>query len=81
MKLPMRAPILSGFPLAVSGVALLMGISLLAGPGLAPTPGPAPEQTQKLTASAIQLDRIVPPEGLLIPEDTARLSERRPRCG
>jgi hypothetical protein len=64
MKLLMRAPILSVFSFAVGGVTLLMGASLLA------QPGPAPQQTQKLTASAIQLHRIVPPEDLLIPEDT-----------
>jgi hypothetical protein len=64
MKLPMRVPILSVFSFAAGGVALLMTASLLA------QPGPAPQQTEKLTASAIQLDRIVPPEGLLIPEDT-----------
>jgi hypothetical protein len=69
MKLHGRASILSVLSLAVSG-SLSMGVSLLARPGLAPMPGPAPQQTQKLTASAIQIDRIVPPEGLLIPEDT-----------
>jgi hypothetical protein len=52
------------FSFAASGAALLMGASLLA------QPGPAAQQTQKLTASAIQLERIVPPEDLLIPEDT-----------
>jgi hypothetical protein len=52
------------FSFAASGAALLMGASLLA------QPGPAAKQTQKLTASAIQLERIVPPEDLLIPEDT-----------
>jgi hypothetical protein len=52
------------FSFAASGAALLMAASLLA------QPGPAPQQTQKLTASAIQLERIVPPEDLLIPEDT-----------
>jgi hypothetical protein len=55
---------LSIFSFAASGAALLMGASLLA------QPGPAAQQTQKLTASAIQLERIVPPEDLLIPEDT-----------
>jgi hypothetical protein len=52
------------FSFAASGAALLMGASLLA------QPGPAAQQTQKLTASAIQLERIVPPEDLLIPEET-----------
>jgi hypothetical protein len=46
------------------GGAGLMGISLLA------QPGPAPQQLQKLTASAIQLERTAPTEDLLIPEDT-----------
>ena len=50
---------------ALGGAALLM-----AQPARSGKPEPAPEQTQKLTASAIQLERIVPPEGLLIPEDT-----------
>jgi len=70
MRLLMRAPILSVFSVALAGVALLMGASLLAQPGPAAKPGPSPQQTQKLTATAVQLDRIVPPEGLLIPEDT-----------
>jgi hypothetical protein len=64
MKLLMRVPILFVFSFAVVGIALSMCDSLLA------QPGPAPQQAQKLTASAIQLDRIVPPEGLVIPEDT-----------
>ena len=64
MKLLMRVPILIVCSFAVVGIALSMCDSLLA------QPGPAPQQTQKLTASAIQLDRIVPPEGLVIPEDT-----------
>jgi hypothetical protein len=58
------------FSFAASGAALLIGVSLLAQPGPAGRPGPAPQKTQKLTASAIQLERIVPPEDLLIPEDT-----------
>ena len=70
MRLIMRAPILSIFSVALGGVALLMGASLLAQPGPAAKPGPSPQQTQKLTASAIQLDRIAAPEDLLIPEDT-----------
>jgi hypothetical protein len=70
MRLLTRAPILSVFPFALGVAALLMNASLLAQPGPAAMPGPAPQQSQKLTASAIQLDRIVPPEGLLIPEDT-----------
>ncbi len=64
MKLLMRVPILFFFSFAGVGIALSMCDSLPA------QPGPAPQQTQKLTASAIQLDRIVPPEGLVIPEDT-----------
>ena len=64
MKPNRRAPFLSMFPFAASGAALLMWASLLA------QPGRAAQQTQKLTASAIQLERIVPPDDLLIPEDT-----------
>jgi hypothetical protein len=64
MKLLMRVPILFVFSFAVVGIALSTSVSLQA------QPGPAPQQTQRLTASAIQLDRIVPPEGLVIPEDT-----------
>jgi hypothetical protein len=70
MKPHSRAPLLSKFSFAACSAALLMGVSLLAQPGPAGRPGPAPPQTQKLTASAIQLERIVPPEDLLIPEDT-----------
>jgi hypothetical protein len=65
-----RGSILSLFAFAVSGAALLMASSLPAQPGQAAKPGPAAQQTQKLTGSAIQLERIVSPEGLLIPEDT-----------
>jgi hypothetical protein len=64
MKLLMRAPILFAFSFALGVVPLLICSSLQA------QSGPAPQQAQKLSASAIQLDRIVPPEGLLIPEDT-----------
>jgi hypothetical protein len=64
MKLLRRVPILFFFSCAAVGIALSMCDSLLA------QPGPAPQQTQKLTATAVQLDRIVPPEGLVIPEDT-----------
>jgi hypothetical protein len=70
MKPPGRVPILSIFLFALGGAALLMAASLLAQPGPAGKPEPAPQQTQKLTASAIQLERIAPPEDLLIPEDT-----------
>jgi len=58
------------FSFAASGAVLLMGASLLAQPGPAGRPEPVPQQSQKLTASAIQLERIVTPEDLLIPEDT-----------
>jgi hypothetical protein len=70
MKPRSRASLLSMFSFAARGAALLIGASLLAQPGPAGRPGPAPQQTQKLSASAIQLERIVPPEDLLIPEDT-----------
>lgn len=51
--------------LALGGAALLMGQPARSG-----EPEPAAEQAQKLTASAVQLERIVPPDGLVIPEDT-----------
>jgi hypothetical protein len=70
MKSLSRGSILSLFAFALRGGALLVAVSLLAPPAPAGKPGPAPDQTQKLTASAIQLERIVPPEDLLIPEDT-----------
>ena len=70
MKPISQGPHLSIFSFAVGSAAMLMAASLLAQPGPAGMPGPAPQQTQKLTASAIQLERIVPPEDLLIPEDT-----------
>lgn len=60
-----RIPIPLILSFALGGAALLV-----AQPARSGKPEPAPEQTQKLTASAIQLERIVPPEGLLIPEDT-----------
>jgi hypothetical protein len=69
MKTLGRIPILHIFSFAVSA-ALLMAASLLAQPGPAEKPGSAPQQTQKLTASAIQLDWTIPREDLLIPEDT-----------
>ena len=69
MKLLARAVFLSNFSVVPSAV-LLMVASLLAQPSLLGKPGPAPQQTPKLTASAIQLERSDPPEDLLIPEDT-----------
>jgi hypothetical protein len=70
MKTHSRALLPPLYSFAASGVALLIGASLLAQPGPAGRPGPALQQAQKLTASAIQVERIVPPEDLLIPEDT-----------
>ena len=69
MKPLTRAAFLSNFSVVPSAV-LLMVASLLAQPSLLGKPGPAPQQTPKLTASAIQLERSDPPEDLLIPEDT-----------
>ena len=66
MKPRMHAPILSVCPLAVCGVALMMATSLFAQPG---SPSPS-QEPQKITASSILLERIVPLEDLLIPEDT-----------
>ena len=70
MKPLTRVIFLSNFPIALSGTIFLMVSSLLAQPSLPGKPGPAPQQMQKLTASAIQLERSDPPEDLLIPEDT-----------
>ncbi len=70
MKPPSRALLPFIFSFAVSGASLLTGASLLALPGPAGTPGSGPQQAQKLSASAIQLERVVPPEDLRIPEDT-----------
>ena len=70
MKPITRAAFLSNFSVALNGIVLLMFASLLAQPSLLGKPGPAPQQMQKLTASAIQLERSDPPEDLLIPEDT-----------
>jgi hypothetical protein len=63
MKLINRATILSTLSLALSG-ALLLAVSLSAKP--APQ---APAAGGKLTASAIEIDRMGPGEGLVIPED------------
>jgi hypothetical protein len=70
MKTLRRSPIRAMSWLATVGAAFLVAASLLAKPATAGKPGPAPEQAQKLTASAIQLGRVEPPEDLLIPEDT-----------
>jgi hypothetical protein len=70
MKSVSPGPILSLFAFSVRGGALLLAASLLAQPAPPGKPESATDQTQKLTASAIQLERIVPPEDLLIPEDT-----------
>lgn len=65
MKCARRVPVPLILSFALGGAALLM-----AQPARSGEREPAPEKTQKLSASAIQLERIVPPEGLLIPEDT-----------
>ena len=70
MKPLTRVVFLSHVPSALSGTILLMAASLLAAPSLLGKPGRTPQQTQKLTASAIQLERTAPSEDLLIPEDT-----------
>ena len=69
MKPLTRAAFLSNFSIAVGTAVLLMAASLLAQPSPPGKPGPAPQQAQKLTASAIQIERTDPPEDLLIPED------------
>jgi len=70
MKPRTRFAFLSHFPTALSGTVLLVGASLVAQPSVLAKPAPAAQQAQKLTASAIQLERSDPPEDLLIPEDT-----------
>jgi hypothetical protein len=69
MKPFTRAAFLSICSIAVGGAALLIPASLLAQPSSPGKPGPAPQQAQKLTASAIQIERIDSPEDLLVPED------------
>jgi hypothetical protein len=73
MKPSSRVSFLLILSFAMRGAVLLMAASLLAQPGRVGTPGPVPDAPQKLTASNIQLERIVSPEDLFIPEDT-RLS-------
>jgi len=70
MKLLGRSPLPLIFFYALGGTVLCMGASLPAQPGPAGEPEPAAEQTQKLTASAIQLERVATSDDLLIPEDT-----------
>jgi hypothetical protein len=70
MKPVSRNLLLFIFSLAIGCVPLLLAARVLAEPIPAGKPDPAPQQAQKLTASAIQLVRIVPVEDLLIPEDT-----------
>jgi hypothetical protein len=62
MKSFTRAAFLSIFPVLLCAT-LLIGGSLLA------QPAPPPQQGQKLTASAIQVERTDPPPDLVIPED------------
>lgn len=70
MKPRTRTAFLSNFSIAAGTAVLLMTASVLAKPSSPRKAGPGPQQTQKLTASAIQLERTDPPEDLLIPEDT-----------
>ena len=60
----------SNFSTALEGAVLLMVASFLSQPSSLGKPGPAPQQAQKLTASAIQLERSDAPDDLVIPEDT-----------
>jgi hypothetical protein len=57
---------------ARGSAALLLAISVLAQPWLLARPKPAPQQTKKLSASAIQLERsgLTTESDLVIPEDT-----------
>jgi len=58
-----RAAFPSIFAIVASGAALLVAGSLLA------QPGPQQAAAQKLSGSAIQIERTEPPEDLFIPED------------
>ncbi len=58
-----RSAFPSIFAIVASGAALLMAGSLVA------QPGPQQAAAQKLSASAIQIERTNPPEDLFIPED------------
>jgi hypothetical protein len=60
----------SNFSTALGAAVLLMVASFLSPPSSLGKPGPAPQQPQKLTASAIQLERSDAPDDLVIPEDT-----------
>jgi hypothetical protein len=70
MKPLRRIAFPSNFSVTLGGAVLLVAASLLAQPSLLAQSATAPQPTQKLTASAIQLERVDPPEDLLIPEDT-----------
>jgi hypothetical protein len=65
-----RSPILSVLLFAAGGVALLLSARVYAQPNSAGMAGAVSQTSQKLTASAIQLERIVAPADLLLPEDT-----------
>lgn len=72
MKLLTKTAFQSVFSVARGSAALLMVVSVLAQAGLSAKPEPAPQQTKKLTASAIQLERsrLTTDSDLVIPEDT-----------
>jgi hypothetical protein len=73
MKRVSRVEFVSRISIAAGGAPLLMALmaaSVLAQSSPPGKSGDAPQQAQKLTASAIQLERTDPPADLLIPEDT-----------
>ena len=70
MKPLTRAASLSSFSNVLSGAVLLLAASFLVQPNAFGKPAPAAQQTEKLKASAILLERTDPPEDLQIPEDT-----------
>jgi len=57
------------FAVVASGAAMLLAGSLPAQPGPAGKPAAAPQQAQKLSASAIQVERTETAEDLQVPED------------
>ena len=65
-----RSTILSIFLFAAGGATLLMSACIWAQPNPAGMAGAVSQPSQKLSASAIQLERIVAPADMLLPEDT-----------
>jgi hypothetical protein len=71
MRPLVRSAILSIFLFAAGGVTLLMSACVWAQPHPAGMAGADSQPSQKLTASAIQVERIAAPADFLLPEDTS----------